>query len=166
MVLACRKAADAEACMETIRSQKADAAVEHIPLDLGDLASVRAFAEAFDAKHDRLDALINNAGVMNTPNGKTKDGFEMQLGVNHLGHFLLTELLLEKLKPAHRPGSSACRAATTTRRWAGTATSTSTTSPSRTSRTTDGRRTPSPSSPTCCTPRSSRSAWRARASRP
>lgn len=66
--------------------------------DLASLESIRNFAEQFKKEETRLDVLINNAGVMRTPNSKTKDGFEMQLGVNHMGHFLLTNLLLDKLK--------------------------------------------------------------------
>jgi len=72
--------------------------VEVMELDLASLASVRRFAEAFLAKYDRLDGLVNNAGVMHTPEGRTKDGFETQFGVNYLGHFLLAELLLDILK--------------------------------------------------------------------
>ena len=72
--------------------------VEVMELDLASLASVRIFAETFLAKYDRLDGLVNNAGVMMTPEGKTMDGFETQFGINHLGHFLLTELLLDILK--------------------------------------------------------------------
>jgi hypothetical protein len=64
-------------------------------LDLADLASVRAFVEAFEGEH--LDVLVNNAGVMALPYRKTADGFEMQLGTNHFGHFALTGLLLPKL---------------------------------------------------------------------
>jgi NAD(P)-dependent dehydrogenase (short-subunit alcohol dehydrogenase family) len=67
-------------------------------LDLASLDSVRAFAGAFLAKHGSLHGLVNNAGVMNTPAGRTKDGFETQFGTNHLGHFLLTELLLDALR--------------------------------------------------------------------
>lgn len=63
--------------------------------DLSSLESIREFANTYKKEEDRLDVLINNAGVMRTPNSKTKDGFEMQLGVNHLGHFLLTNLLLD-----------------------------------------------------------------------
>jgi NAD(P)-dependent dehydrogenase (short-subunit alcohol dehydrogenase family) len=72
--------------------------VEIMELDLASLASVRRFAEAFLERYDRLDGLVNNAGVMYTPKGKTEDGFETQLGINYLGHFLLTELLLDTLK--------------------------------------------------------------------
>ncbi len=63
-------------------------------LDLGDLASVRAFAEKILAQHDKLDILINNAGVMAVPYGKTKDGFERHIGVNYIGHWVLTALLM------------------------------------------------------------------------
>ena len=72
--------------------------VEIMEMDLASLASIRSFAEAFLAKYDRLDGLVNNAGVMAVPEGKTVDGFETQFGINHLGHFLLTELLLDTLK--------------------------------------------------------------------
>ncbi|XP_037048277.1 retinol dehydrogenase 12-like [Bradysia coprophila] len=67
-------------------------------LDLGSLESVRNFVKEFLEEESRLDILINNAGVMNLPRWETKDGFEMQLGVNHMGHFLLTNLLLDTLK--------------------------------------------------------------------
>lgn len=66
--------------------------------DLASLQSIRDFIKTFKSEQKRLDVLINNAGVMNTPNSKTRDGFEMQLGVNHMGHFLLTNLLLDVLK--------------------------------------------------------------------
>jgi NAD(P)-dependent dehydrogenase (short-subunit alcohol dehydrogenase family) len=80
------------------------------PLDLADLASVRAFAGAWDGP---LDVLINNAGVMAVPEARTNDGFEMQIGTNHLGHFALTNLLLPRISDrvvtvssgAHRAGS-------------------------------------------------------------
>ncbi len=70
---------------------------EIMALDLASLESVRRFAEEFLAQHDRLDGLVNNAGLV-APQGKTEDGFETQFGVNHLGHFLLTELLIDILK--------------------------------------------------------------------
>ena len=66
-------------------------------LDVGDLTSVREFSEAFKEKYDRLDILLNNAGVMAIPRQETVDGFEQQLGVNHLGHFALTGLLLDAI---------------------------------------------------------------------
>jgi NAD(P)-dependent dehydrogenase (short-subunit alcohol dehydrogenase family) len=81
--------------------------VEIMELDLASLASVRRFAEAFLAKHDRLDGLVNNAGVMYPPKGKTEDGYETQFGINYLGHFLLTELLLDTLK-ASAPSRIVC----------------------------------------------------------
>jgi len=77
--------------------------VEIMELDLASLTSVRRFAEAFLAKYDRLDGLVNNAGVMYSPKGKTEDGFETQFGINYLGHFLLTELLLDTLKASAPP---------------------------------------------------------------
>ncbi len=81
--------------------------VEIMALDLASLASVRRFAAAFLAKYDRLDGLVNNAGVMYSPKGKTEDGFETQFGINYLGHFLLTELLLDILK-ASAPARIVC----------------------------------------------------------
>lgn len=81
--------------------------VEIMEMDLSSLDSVRRFAEAFLAKYDRLDGIVNNAGVMHTPEGRTKDGFETQLGINYLGHFLLTELLLDTLK-ASAPARIIC----------------------------------------------------------
>ena len=69
-------------------------------LELDSLASVRDFIKAFNREFSHLDGLVNNAAVMNTPQRRTKDGFELQFGVNFLGHFLLTELLLTNLKKA------------------------------------------------------------------
>lgn len=66
-------------------------------LDLGSLQSVRSFVEDFRSRFDRLDLLLNNAGVMAPPRGETEDGFELQIGINHLGHFALTGLLLDML---------------------------------------------------------------------
>lgn len=98
VTLACRRPEEGERCAAEIRAAHPRADVEVRRLDLGDLASVRAFAGGFLEAHDRLDLLVNNAGVMNTPQGTTKDGFETQIGINHFGHFLLTELLLDVLK--------------------------------------------------------------------
>ncbi|GDY42550.1 hypothetical protein SANT12839_034320 [Streptomyces antimycoticus] len=109
VVLACRSEARGAEAAQRIRAQAPGAYVRVAPLDLADLKSVRTFA----AEHpgDRLDLLINNAGVMALPRRSTADGFEMQFGVNHLGHFALTGLLLPKLLEAG-PGRgwSACPA--------------------------------------------------------
>jgi NAD(P)-dependent dehydrogenase (short-subunit alcohol dehydrogenase family) len=107
VVLACRRVSEADARIDELRQLHRGIKLESAALDLGDLASVRAFVAKFQATHDRLDGLINNAGLMNTPKGTTKDGFETQFGVNHLGHFLLTELLLPTLK-ASAPSRVVC----------------------------------------------------------
>jgi len=97
VVLACRNPEKAEAALIRLRTNAPEASFDFLRLDLADLDSVTAFAEAFKAKHDRLDLLINNAGVMVPPYGKTAQGFEMQLGINHLGHFALTGHLMALL---------------------------------------------------------------------
>lgn len=97
VVLACRNPSKAEGALSAIRAESAHASVETMSLDLANLASVRAFAEAFRSKHQRLDVLCNNAGIMAIPLTRTADGFEMQIGTNHLGHFALTGLLLDVL---------------------------------------------------------------------
>lgn len=96
-VLACRNPQKAGEAVDRIRKKHTHASVETLALDLSRLASVREFAKAFDDTSDRLDGLVNNAGVMAIPLRRTADGFEMQIGTNHLGHFALTGLLLEKL---------------------------------------------------------------------
>lgn len=83
------------------KSPGADVALQE--LDLTSLDSVRTAAERLKSDYDHIDLLINNAGVMYTPKETTKDGFELQFGTNHLGHFALTGLLLERLLPV--PGS-------------------------------------------------------------
>ncbi|TPV96900.1 MAG: SDR family oxidoreductase [Myxococcales bacterium FL481] len=98
VVLACRRLEAGEQQAAEARRELPDAHIEVRRLDLADLSSVRAFAQEVLAAHDAIHGLLNNAGVMNTPAGKTADGFEMQLGTNHLGHFLLTKLLLPALK--------------------------------------------------------------------
>jgi NAD(P)-dependent dehydrogenase (short-subunit alcohol dehydrogenase family) len=86
------------AAVERLRGEVPDAKVELMLLDLASLASVRAFAGEFLARFDRLDLLINNAGVMMPQRREeTEDGFELQFGTNHLGHFALTLLLMDRL---------------------------------------------------------------------
>ena len=97
IVLACRDEGRGRAASESIRSGIPEARVEVMALDLASLASVRSFAEAFLVSHDRLDLLVNNAGVLLAPYGTTEDGFERHFGINHLGHFALTGLLMDRL---------------------------------------------------------------------
>jgi NAD(P)-dependent dehydrogenase (short-subunit alcohol dehydrogenase family) len=111
VVIACRNLSQGEAAKAELLAQGLRGTIDVLELDLAELASVRRFAAKFEPKYARLDGLVNNAGVMNTPQQKTKDGFEMQFGVNHLGHFLLTELLLPLLKksvPARIVNLSSC----------------------------------------------------------
>ena len=102
VLLACRSKDKAEQAMRRIGAEIAGADLAFLPLDQADLASVRAAAETA-AKEPRVDVLINNAGVMIPPLTRTAQGFELQFGVNHLGTFALTGLLLPKL--AESPGS-------------------------------------------------------------
>ena len=97
VVLACRSEARGTAAVERLVGEVPGAEVEFVRLGLGDLASVRQFAATYEQAHRQLDLLINNAGVMALPRGRTVDGFETQFGVNHLGHFALTGLLLPRL---------------------------------------------------------------------
>ncbi|NXK59775.1 RDH12 dehydrogenase, partial [Sylvietta virens] len=98
VIIACRDIAKGEAAASEIRAETGNQQVIVKKLDLADTKSIREFAEKFLAEEKELHVLINNAGVMLCPYSKTADGFEMHLGVNHLGHFLLTFLLLECLK--------------------------------------------------------------------
>ncbi len=103
VIMACRSRDKTEAAMQDIRKAVPDAKLDFMALDLADLKSVRSFAQTFAGRYPKLDLLINNAGVMALPFRKTADGFEMQIGTNHLGHFALTGLLLDTLKAT--PGS-------------------------------------------------------------
>nr|MBF6620797.1 SDR family NAD(P)-dependent oxidoreductase [Patulibacter sp.] len=103
VTLACRSAERAERAVATIRDAVPGALLHVEALDLSDLASVRACAERITANGQPLDILINNAGVMATPQRRTADGFELQLGTNHLGHFAFTGLLLDALRAAPAP---------------------------------------------------------------
>jgi len=102
-ILACRDRVRAEAARHRVMAEIPDASCEVMLLDLASLDSVRRFAREFGVSHDRLDILVNNAGVMLVPYDTTRDGFEMHLGANHLGHFALTGLLIDRLLAS--PGS-------------------------------------------------------------
>ncbi len=101
VVLACRNKEKGESAIQQIRQEYPRAKVELMLLDLADLASIRYFADKFTSNYNRLDILINNAGIMAPPFRKTEDGFESQFGTNHLGHFALTGLLFDTL--THTP---------------------------------------------------------------
>jgi NAD(P)-dependent dehydrogenase (short-subunit alcohol dehydrogenase family) len=97
VVMAVRNQHKAKAAVDDICSSAPDASLELVSLDLASQASVRAAAEQITAAHKGIDLLINNAGVMGISEAKTADGFEMQFGVDHLGHWSLTALLLPAL---------------------------------------------------------------------
>jgi len=97
VVMAARNQDKAAKAVEEIRAGVPDASLTIVELDLGSLASVRRAADEILAAHDTIDLLVNNAGVMAIPERRTADGFEMQLGVDHLGHFALTALLMPAL---------------------------------------------------------------------
>ena len=96
-VLACRSRERGQRAIGELQAEMPDCSVDLRDLDLGSLSSIRAFARDFAGGHTRLDMLINNAGVMAVPYSLTEDGFESQMGINHLGHFALTGRLLELL---------------------------------------------------------------------
>ncbi len=98
VVLACRDVGRAEAARDDIARTTGRGDVEVIALDLGSKASIRAFGEKLRAKHDRLDVLVNNAGVWQRSRSTTQDGLEATFGVNHVGTWLLTQELLPLLK--------------------------------------------------------------------
>lgn len=104
VTLACRSISRGESALRRIKNNSPSATVDLVQLDLGDLASADRFLAQFCATHDKLDLLINNAGVMATPYRITPSGFESQFGTNHLGHFALTGKLLSLLikSPASR----------------------------------------------------------------
>jgi NAD(P)-dependent dehydrogenase (short-subunit alcohol dehydrogenase family) len=116
VVLACRDRTRAETAADRIRAAAPQARIATQELDLASLSSVRTAADALRARYPRIDVLINNAGVMWQPRGRTADGFETHFGINHLGHFAFTGLLLDRIRavagsrivtvssPAHKQG--------------------------------------------------------------
>ena len=99
-IIACRSASRGEAALRRIRESAPSSQTRLMPLDLGNLTSIDAFAERFTKEYENLDLLINNAGIMATPYRTTKDGFESQFGTNHLGHFALTAKLMPAISAA------------------------------------------------------------------
>ena len=113
VLMACRNPAKAEAALQRVRAEAPGAQAELVALDLASLASVEQCADEVGSRVTKLDVLVNNAGVMAVPEARTEDGFEMQLGTNHLGHFALTGRLFPLLQGgrvvtvssgAHKPG--------------------------------------------------------------
>ena len=97
VVIATRDDAKAQAAAAKVRAQVVDARVEAMALDQSDLGGIRRFSAALHARFNRLDLLVNNASAILVTQGKTADGFERHIGVNHLGSFALTGLLLDRL---------------------------------------------------------------------
>jgi NAD(P)-dependent dehydrogenase (short-subunit alcohol dehydrogenase family) len=115
VVLACRNAEKGRRAVERIAETVEGGRAEFAELDLSRLESVQAFATRFKEENDRLDILVNNAGVMMPPYGKTVDGFEIQFGVNHLGHFALTGWLLPLLRKT--PGARIVTVSSAAHNW-------------------------------------------------
>lgn len=115
VILACRSAGKTEAAIAEMKQAAPDARVTFMPLNLADLASIGEFTANYKAAHKRLDILCNNAGVMAVPFSRTRNGFEMQMGTNHLGHFALTGLLFERLVTT--AGSRVVNVASLAHRW-------------------------------------------------
>jgi NAD(P)-dependent dehydrogenase (short-subunit alcohol dehydrogenase family) len=102
VIMACRDREKAARARDKLESQLDRSSLELLDLDLSDLVSVRTAAERVIEQHARLDLLVNNGGVMGTPYRQTADGFELQMATNHLGHFALTGLLLDRLVTTER----------------------------------------------------------------
>ncbi|OFZ06590.1 MAG: short-chain dehydrogenase, partial [Bacteroidetes bacterium RIFOXYB12_FULL_41_6] len=98
VIMAVRNTKKAEALAQAIKQQQPNAQIDNREMDLSSLESVKLFANGVLKNYDRLDVLINNAGIMACPFDKTKDGYEIQMGTNHLGHFALTGLLMPLLE--------------------------------------------------------------------
>ncbi|MGH9017810.1 MAG: SDR family NAD(P)-dependent oxidoreductase, partial [Acidimicrobiales bacterium] len=103
VTLLARSRERAEGAVSEVGAMVPGADLEAGVADLGNLDSIRAFARSYLADHQAVDVLVNNAGVMACPLGRTADGFEIQFGTNHLGHFLLTALLYPALRAGDRP---------------------------------------------------------------
>ena len=98
VIMACRNLTKAEEAKKSMLQEQAGLDLEIMELDLNSLESVRSFAKSFSDKYERLDILVENAGIMMPPLGRTKEGFESQMGVNYFAHFLLAKLLFPLLQ--------------------------------------------------------------------
>lgn len=96
-ILGCRSLKKGNEAYSLIQKEFPQAHLDLIQLDLADIGSIRQFSDIFKNRYNHLDILINNAGVMTPPYGKTRQGFELQIGINHLGHFALTGMLMESI---------------------------------------------------------------------
>ncbi|KAL1605391.1 hypothetical protein SLS60_004940 [Paraconiothyrium brasiliense] len=104
--LAARTASKADSAIADIQREVPSAVIVHLPLDLTSFSSIAEAASTFNSREERLDTLINNAGIMMTPFSLTKEGYEIQFGTNHVGHALFTKLLMPALlKTAEQPGA-------------------------------------------------------------
>jgi NAD(P)-dependent dehydrogenase (short-subunit alcohol dehydrogenase family) len=103
VIMACRNMEKAEAALAEIKNGSGNSNIELLPLDLSDLNSVQKAARLYRERYTRLDVLLNNAGIITSVLEKTAQGFERQFGVNHLGHYLLTRLLLDMVQAAPEP---------------------------------------------------------------
>ncbi|HVH04904.1 MAG TPA: oxidoreductase, partial [Myxococcota bacterium] len=103
VILGCRDSGRGKEAEQRVRTAAPGGDFRFVPLDLGSLASVAEFSKRIESEETKLDLLCNNAGVMVPPYGKTADGFELQFGTNHLGHFALTGRLLPLLRKAAAP---------------------------------------------------------------
>lgn len=111
VILACRRLSQGKLAVANLNQKNLKGSIDVMELDLANLDSVRAFVGAFEKLNSPLQGLVNNAGVMNTPFNKTPQGYEIQFGTNHLGHYLLTELLLphlQKSSPSRVVNLSSC----------------------------------------------------------
>ncbi len=115
VIIAVRNEAKGQAAVDSIINDSGNKDVHPMALDLADLVSVRSFAAQFKKKYSRLDLLVNNAGVMVPPYTRTRDGFELQMGTNHLGHFALTGLLIDLIKQT--PGSRIVNVSSAAHKW-------------------------------------------------
>ncbi|MEQ1311997.1 oxidoreductase [Acinetobacter sp. XH1639] len=103
VIMACRDQKKGILAVENIKEEYPEAKLVLMSLDLADQQAIKAFVQVFKEKYQKLDILLNNAGLMAPPLSRTKDGFEIQFGTNHLGHFTLTGLLLDVLERADKP---------------------------------------------------------------